>query len=341
MKDNYIAIIISKWHLYGLETLILKNDPKSYNSITIYVEYHEVSKRFRLSDSDFSILEKYPVKVKYITDYKDVISDINKLSKNRGRYTIINPLNLSFNLYLKFKLSNIYNKISYIILDEGAGHYFSKELFEVMAGKKEREKKTYIKHIKYILRNLFIKLFIDIEYRTLFDLNKIELSLNDEVAFDLKRYFDTISRKEYEIKDIDNKSILLVSDNLSNICLNDKYEIKQYKLLIDTIKKKFGDYTIYLKPHPNELNNLQKFSELKEIKILKENISFENLINNNNFEYICGFSSTSLITCRNVFEKKCYTLNALLNKKLLSQFGIDYIENFLNLCNKFNIEILK
>lgn len=340
MNTNYVAIITSKWHLYGLESFLLNIKINSADKISIYVMYHKPSNRFRIEDEDFYLRYKYDLRIKYVKDFNDIINDIKYTSNENKNYKIINPMEPSLRLYYRLKKLNIRNKVNYIIIDEGLGNYVSEDIFNKMANIKNEDSYLELKSIKRFFNKLVLKLLKNVERRTLFSKKKNKLILNIEVADSLKVYFNEIKSEKYILSDINRKSILIVSDNISNICRKNDFESIQYKSICKFLKDNFKGYDIYLKPHPNEMKCLEKFKEMEDIKLLDTNLSFENLINNNDFEYVLGFSSTALITCANIFNKKCYSINQLLDKELLSEFGISYVNNFIRLSKMFNIDII-
>lgn len=340
MDTNYVAIITSKWHLYGLESFLLNTKINSGDKISIYVMYHKASNRFRIENEDFYLRYKYDLRIKYIKDFNDIIKDIKYTANENKKYKIINPMEPSLKLYYEIKKLNICNKVNYIIIDEGLGNYVSGDIFNKMANIKNEDINANLKSIKKIFSKLILRVLNNVEKRTLFSEGKNKLILNIEVADSLKMYFNEIKSEKYILSDINKKSILIVSDNISNICSKNDFESIQYNLIVKFLKDNFIGYDIYLKPHPNEMKCLEKFREIEGIKLLDINLSFENLINNNDFEYVFGFSSTSLITCANIFNKKCYSINGLLDKELLSEFGISYINNFIRLSEMFNIDTI-
>jgi hypothetical protein len=136
------------------------------------------------------------------------------------------------------------------------------------------------------------------------------------------------------IKSIDSlkkNSIVIISDNLSFYLMDLKNEKKIYKELIGKLQKKWAGYNIFIKPHPNEIQNLQKFDFVEDNFLITQDISMEELINNNSIDLVAGFCSTALLTSSQILNKDTISLVNELNDVYLNEYGKKRINNFRRL----------
>lgn len=334
-----IALVVSKWHLYGLEAYLLENNINSQNTdIHIFIAYHEPSRAYRVSESDFKVIDSKKSSINYIKSSNEIFSYIqrNNLVKEK-EVLLLNPLEIPLKLIFKLYKAKV-KKLDIHILDEGMGTYVSKKIWNQSTENQKISKDNRLKKElkKYI--GIILQIVIKPNRHFLYNVERGKLSLNCNIANSYKNYFKVLRSDESKIDEIQNGDILLVSDNLSFICKSKTDEIKQYQNIVNALRDKYPNKKIFLKPHPNELNELSKFNSLNSISILDRKISFEDLVNNNKIDYIMGFCSTSLLTGKSLFNKECYCLNLLLDNSLLSDFGKEYTKYFLDLIEDIGIK---
>ena len=133
------------------------------------------------------------------------------------------------------------------------------------------------------------------------------------------------------LDDLKSDTILIISDNLGFYHNSQNEEIETYKKIIKRIKIKYPNHNIFIKPHPNESQNLNKFNEITNCTILDKAISVEDILNNNKIELLSGFCSTSLLISSQLFNVKTLSLVNYINEKELTEYGKLKIKTFKKL----------
>jgi hypothetical protein len=347
MKSKSLAIIIvtSKFHLYGAFSYIIKENLLNQNiKFIILALFHEPSKLFRVTESDCRLLENEStefIMVKTSDNY------LNLLSKQISNYRlnnvlVINPVapnyHLLFWLKYKFRIKNI----KQVLIDEGIGMYNSKDFWdlEIRIQGLENHDTEIKKNVKKIILFLMKKIIhLDDKNYDKFSLFNYDrngcLLENKKVIKSYYNFFNTIKNNHKHILH-EKKSIVIVSDNLG-FYLNDVTdEVDIYNDLIKKINRKYYNFEIYLKPHPNELCN-KNFENLENCKLLKNSISMEELIiNNREIGIVMGFCSTAMLTSSVLFDKETVCLVDYIDTNFLNIYGQKKIESF-----KKNTQLIK
>ena len=133
---------------------------------------------------------------------------------------------------------------------------------------------------------------------------------------DIDEYFDPARTNKIELKK------------------NIQYYIKARQL----ISKKFPNYDIVLKTHPNIRKSTLKILKKYNLNILSKNFITEMLINNKKVFCVVGFASSSLIYAKKIFKKKTISFNT--NK--LNFHAVDnQSRSIFDVLKRFKIDILE
>lgn len=347
-KKLVIISVTSKFHLYGAFSYLLSRKILDNNlyDIIVFSNYHNPSEKFRVEENDVKNIKNilFFKKTKSISEKYEVIDRLEY-----KEYFIISPMSNNYKLYFYIKKKNMFCKVNFVRIDEGVGTYLSKKSHRYTEIIEKTYKKVSFLNKMEKLSKYFIKKLLDIIFISnsesfyLFKLKKNKLILNDDVAKYYKYFFKKI--RPNHIINLNDKSVIIISNNLSGFLKDEKYENIIYSNIITLLKNKYYDYKIYIKPHPNEMKEINKFEELKTkfgVEVITTNISSEDIFVNHEDKIITGFTSTSLLISSQIFNIKTYLLINLIDDSYISKYGKYIIKNFSNKIQLLNnIEIFQ
>lgn len=335
-KKLVIVNVISKFQLYSVLGYITKKmDVDNYNFLFI-ISYHKPSKKFRIGQDDFSGKIKNVSEFRYTKTSNETYKNIKEYLKGKkfNKITLINQFSPHYMLIFKLKYMLGNKNIEQILVDEGLGMYYDSDLWKLELRmqynqNESKAKKSIIDRIitkvKYIFKRLIInfteKSFKNIKRHFLFKKENSSLYLNEEVANCYLEYFKSVRDENKKTETFNKKTVLIISDNLGFYLDDINEESKIYNRIITEIKKGYPDYNIIIKPHPNELKDLDKFDRMSGCEIFDNFTSVEEIINNNKIDIISGFCSTALLMSSQIFKVNTVSLIDYIDKKKLNDYG--------------------
>jgi len=316
-KYNYVVMnIVSKFHLYG--AVAYCNEHNLLNDTTRIIvirQFHILSNKFRVdnNDCDKFFHDSYEL-VDYYSNQTEKLSEIivSKINfKEVNKLYFIGVMNPPYLLLPKVYVHNKFHRIYCASIDEGTASYISTKRIVMMntVGKKHKNLTVILKNnifyqgIRVIIFGL-INFFMIKENEKLFLMTKTKngYTPNDYTIGLYRKVFNLI--KMPKLKVLKEPSVIFLSDCLKNKIKNPDAEAKILNNVVKQIKNKLNCKSVYFKPHPNEMQNLDYFKENLNCNILTENISAEELFNNNDIVGVVSFSSTALITAALFFDIK-------------------------------------
>jgi len=354
MRDKELIIIsvISKFQLYGAFSYIVKEkiDYSKYNFLFI-IRYHKPSNKFRITEQDFSKEIKEIGEFAYIKENKDAYETIkNKLENNNfDKITLINQFSPDYLLLFKLKYLLGSNNIEQVLVDEGLGMYYDSDLWRLELDMQYNRNESKIKKsvlvkviekIRYLSKRIIInfmkRIFKNVKMHFLFYKEDNILQLNREVADSYLDYFHSIRDNDMKLDIFDENTILIISDNLGFYFKDKNSEIEEYNKIVTELKKKYPDSNIIIKPHPNELDNISKFSKIENCTVFSNSFSVEELLNNNEINKFSGFCSTALLMSSQIFQLHTISLVDYIDKEKLNEYGMKRISNFKELTRELD-----
>ncbi len=326
MNEIVIVNVISKWHVYGAESVLQTLEMNEKTQVIVFIQYHTPSGRYRVSKNDFVFLNSKSVQAEYMfvkeaSEQLRFLKTFLEKQKNKDTHlTMLSPNQM--NMWQVMGSLGIPNR-DYVILDEGMGTYYSKVLWGLETNALIGNKNT--KSVKSMLLECIRKVILNVFCRTTTD-NRI-LKYADEkwtpdaaVLQNYRDYFVNWKDKKIDVP-VDDGDVVFVSDNLKYMLKDSRYEEILYKKIYQILCERFCHAKIYFKPHPNEIND-HKLSMLSEIGfvIFEQDYSYEEIVNAYNVNS-CGFGSTSLMTAALIFNRNAYSLFSIIPEDYLNEYG--------------------
>lgn len=333
-KNIIIIKVLSRFHLYGAFSYIIDKELINYdNDILIVSEPMPGTNLYRVDENDVSILKNSNISFVKIPDIR-----YEKI-KTYKSITVINPLSIPYKFLIKiFKAGNL-KKIRIIEVDEGIGTIRSKKDWKEIRLQQYKGIKKAVASIydsfKYLCF-LVLKLIMIRKESSyfLFTIENDVIVPKQNVLSSYQKYFLLTKNIEYEILKTEN-NIIIVSDLLYAYLKSPEDEVKVYNMVIEKIKRKHPNATIYIKPHPREVNSFfDKNRQKINCELILENISAENLFNNNSIECVYGFCSTSLLTSSLFFNIPSISLVDCLPTDCINPDRLDFIKQYKKLVSK-------
>lgn len=333
-KNIIIIKVLSRFHLYGAFSYLINQELiKPNNDILIVSEPMPGTDLYRVNENDTSILKTQNISFVKISDIR-----YDEIKKYKS-ITVINPLSIPYRFLMKiFKAVN-YKRLRIIEVDEGIGTVRSKNEWKEIRlqnfkGIKKRIASIYDSFKSFCFAILKVLMIKEESSFFLFTVNNDSLITNQNVLLAYQKYFSLTKSNEYKILK-DKNNVVIVSDLLHLYLKSSENEIEVYNKIIEKIKEKHPDATIYLKPHPREVNNfIEEKQHQINCKLLLENISAENLFNNNTIDCIYGFCSTSLLTSSLFFNIPSISLVNYLPTDCINPDRLDFIRRYKKLISK-------
>lgn len=345
-KTLVAADVISRFHLYGALSYLFEKDVVSSNSkIMFFVQFHRASGRYRIKKDDFDVLKSLHSEYYFgINYYFSVFLIILKIfSGNYKNIILIKARKQDRNLISLLLLLFPQKHISSVTIDEGLGTYSTEEEWnksmkneEKLFGYSIKKPKDCLKikrRLKPIIKKFLFRNMTGVptpnETFFLFSLDKKGSIVPNKNVIKAYRNFFILDRNEKnKLNFFEKDCILLLSDCLNIYLTNKEKEEEIYKKMFALLQTFLPSKEIILKPHPNELHSPEKFSDLKDVIVLKNDISAEALCNNNRISQVAGFCSTSLLSSSQVFGLKTISLVDYLDNALLNEDGKNAIKKF-------------
>ena len=301
--------------------------------------------------------------------YKNVINLSNQIKKLTPSYSLFLRKDLmnkfknyeigeiliryKFNLF-EHTIFSSFNKAKISIFEDGMGDYMKHSLLD--NARKKNKFKDFLNYLYYRCLNYDHLFYFNINHSYPLRIqNKFELindcngdlkshHISNKPFINIKNEFLKVIKKLKTLKFKRKTVLFLIHDideyfdpartNKLELEKNIQYYIKARQL----ISKKFPNYDIIFKTHPNIRNSTLKILRKYNLNILSKNFITEMLINNKKIFCVIGFASSSLIYAKKIFKKK--TISFDTNK--LNFHAIDnQSRSIFDVLKRFKIDILE
>lgn len=308
---DFIAIIVTKWHLYGLDILLNHNSILNKKKGLILVSKHRISGVILDVDKVQSTFPDHKViiyeqtgstlKVPFKLLFKLIRG--NRTSMN---LVLISPQQPAIRMAAKI-IEKLMKKISYIVIDEGIGEvlkysrYYYKGRERLVLGMAAFMKQVYYKLLSVTWMTLFETRNNKVVHSKIYDSYKKYLNYN------LKNSSETVCfEKEYVL------FIGATYTNTGEMSVSDEMDLLHLvKEMCD--KKKLE---LYIKPHPRD-SDVERFHGYN---IIDRRETIEEFLCNCSRKpaFVLGYSSTALLTAKLFFDIQAISMVKLLDLHRLS-----------------------
>lgn len=315
MKNKIIIIkCISNFHLFGAFSYLVSESLLNNGYLFIVIaDFFSESCPYRISEDDLSFLRDENYLFFHDVDFSfSIIKSFQDL-------IVISPFEIPYRFIYKMKKSINMNGITCVCVDEGIGTYQSR--LQWFKDSSELSNKSVLYFcLRFYLKQIPLQFFkigshikkIDfyIFRRKGMTNNLIE---NKNVVDSYKKFFCFQKNEKFRII-YGYNNIVFFSDCISEYLIDKTNTNYVYNIIINIIKEKFPKAKLYIKPHPNELETFN--FESTNCEIIKQKITTEELLNNNEIIHVFSLCSTSLLTASLFFNISSSSL-------------IDYIPDYL------------
>lgn len=362
MKKKKLARLICISSLFQLfvahSCLKKKKDLKKYFNIIVLTSSNIHINNFK--------------KLKYFSNllgYKNVINLSNQIKKLTPKYSFFFQKNLvnkfknyeigeiliryKFNLF-EHTIFSSFNKAKISIFEDGMGDYMKHSLLD--GARKRNKLKDFLNylyyrflnhdHLFYFSINYLYPLRIRYKFELINDYNGDLKSnhISDKPFINVKNEFLKVIKK-FKTLEFKRKTILFLMHDIDEYfdpARTNKLELKKniynYIRAKEIISKKFPNYNIIFKTHPNIRNSTLKILKKYNLNILSKNFITEMLINNKKIFCVVGFASSSLIYAKKIFKKKTISFDT-------NKLNFHAVENqnrsIFDVLKRFKIDILE
>lgn len=328
---DFIASAISHWHAIGVDSCVYslyKNANRKIKGIII-IKAH-AKNGYIINESNFIcstfaevdfilVSDNMKARQSFKNPFQITLALINlalkkEIGKNIGIISVVQPNIRLITIFKNRNLAFKYNPIFYLI-DEGIGTYTSQKAWENEKSVDTKDCKflqsyflfkfySYMKCCMSTLLGLIVLKYMECHNLFLFEIKEGKLNPIRSEAINYRNVIK-IREKQMILRNKIIHNAIIITDMLSEyhyMSLIDELELIERIsiILID------NGYCVYIKPHPRETQNkyefLSKAFDIDKLKIMKQDISIEETLNEINPKAVIGFSSTALLTAKILFE---------------------------------------
>lgn len=344
MKTLVIVSVMSEFHAIGALSYVVTKKALfgEQCDFLVVVNYHHASGRFRIREGMFDFIRTTNLQIRSARNGLDKLAMVHSALK-RQRYTAffyIVPTKVSPFIVGLARFFHGIVHIRGVVIDEGLGMYLSKELWSMETKVRENQVRTiwgqeaFLRCLMSSLEKLVCS--VPIHDFTLFDRRGCALALRADVAEAYATYFALDKKKQCTLELFSSDTILFVSDNLAGY-IHQGDEITYYEALFSYCRKEFPGTSIVFKPHPNEMQFVEKFERLKGCVVFTHDMCVEEILNNNSISVVAGVCSSALLVSSQIFKTTTISLVGLLDPACLTEYGQRKITAFreltADLCN--------
>lgn len=348
-KCNFLAWAITPWHVHGVHAALefFKRQGIKTTGYIYIQDHHETGKVVSKElinglDDEIEVKDEAEYKGHQNNIIQNTILIIKKLLTMKKAETedtvyVVIPHRPKYSLLGELKNS----RIIYVIVDEGIGTYiipekqWIKESCRVSCKANGEGKIIY--WLKLLQENYLWKwydkilkkkgCYIDLRF---FVKNNVNQYVPNKLALDIYKsvmHIDAKSDEEYTY----NFSKYVILNPPLNAANNysDEQDIQVIKKCVEICKD--NGIEVIVKPHPRE-RNLERYGSMGCIIEKRINISQEEIVSSSKIKPICviGFTSTTLITLKYLFDVNTISICGLLDADKLSDTEKNKIMLFNN-----------
>ena len=340
-KIDFIATVITPWHLIGVEALMIKMKQEGIDlNSKIIVQKHQFS-GYLLKEKDLHHIDAEVVFEEHELLSNNAImrtllgikqsSKIRKYikTKNQNKLFLVNPWHINTEKITRFKRED--NDIINIIIDEGLALYINDQeniLYDkdLSAIKKTVRKNRYKKITKFEEQ---LETAGKLQRFTLFEKNENKITVNDS---NKKYYEEAIRSRTQDInrdayKEFNDCILINTQTYTSDGTYSSEQETEVIKWISDEAKKR--NTRVVIKPHPRD-DDYKRFEGLDVEVNNFGNKAQEELLTLFTPKSIVGIISTSLVTANALFGIKAVSFNKLISGDIRQKEKNDF-EKFNNL----------
>ncbi|MFW5794633.1 MAG: polysialyltransferase family glycosyltransferase [Bacillota bacterium] len=345
---EFVANIITTWH-YEVVISYLKSDECRYKNGSIFIiPQSNIQNKSAKRLNDETLINIDNINIKYINiegfDYlastnfsrKELFSLVlkNIFVRDKKAIDVFNPGKINirsiFNL-LKYG----YNRINYILYDEGTASYLSDTNHHFIVNKftDNNKKSDFIRKLKttfkYFIKNTTINLLrflgiLNIKEYMLFQKKAGKLVPNNNVVENLKNIYNTGN-----IDTTEKTGGVLILKDFDEKMIPKKQIIPFFIEIINRLG--LENETIYIKKHPNDLDtgfDKEIIRKFPNIEIIHDKIGAEMLAVKYKPRLLIGGISTSAFTLPIIFGIKSYNFILIYKKYSLDRDYLYRINKF-------------
>lgn len=335
INRTIIIKCISNFHLFGAFSYILSEGllNKGYFFIVI-ADYFSEYCPYRITEDDLAFLENE----NYIFSH-DVDFSFSKINPSQ-ELIIISPLEIPYKFIHKIKKNIGINEITCVCVDEGTATYLSRLQWLKVSSEITGKSVIYLV-LRFYIKQIPLLIFkkkLHIKKRNFFLLERkgiLNPLIENKIVLNAYRnFFDSQKNEKYRII-YGNNNIVFFSDCISEYLVDKTKTNYVYNIIIQIIKEKFPKAKLYIKPHPNEFETFTLDST--NCEIIKQKITTEELLNNNEIIHVFSLCSTSLLTASLFFNISSSSLIDYIPDYLISEeqrpIMKSFKSNFLRITN--------